>query len=544
MKPGSKPPYELGDQATLDVQAEKGELLWGNDDVSIPWRELPLHGTFALQGLRLPRTVSLEIGGKGPRFKLATELKGDLGRSPLKLQWSTLGKWELAPMVEGLKKAAAGSTGVLAPLAVLAQIQLRGGTLDSSGEATFLPSNPSGANFQGKIGIHGLGLDWRAKALAVRGASIDLEGAHPGAVKASLEADGVDLHHAHARLKKTPISIVPEGPQKFSVSIGSDADLPLQLDGIPLRLGSFRGKIDLAPPRPQSDDEDDPEYFHLATNLRIPPVAVSTLAAKFCVDTRKLPPATFSADFSKIEISNTSLEPTGQARVDLFHGAITLSDLGFYDFLTAVPESDFSLNWDGIRLDELGNWVGFGEMDGFLTGFARDVTMQANVFTHFDLKTEAKPNRDHTWNVVFSPEAMENFIKVVAGDALDQMPGIVHWFMFGWPSHFRGYDIDYAGISMYSQDGSILLETLDPPEVAKQGNHFILYGTRFRMPLRSNHYPVVVDAMSMRDLLLAMADTLAKMAENKRLEREAAQKTAQPTETQNHASDCQPDLLR
>jgi hypothetical protein len=62
-------------------------------------------------------------------------------------------------------------------------------------------------------------------------------------------------------------------------------------------------------------------------------------------------------------------------------------------------------------------------------------------------------------------------------------------------------DVDYAGLSLFSREGSIVVRTLDPVGVfgdkEEDRPHYILYGTRFKMPLNAPRYPLVMDATSL-----------------------------------------------
>jgi len=121
--------------------------------------------------------------------------------------------------------------------------------------------------------------------------------------------------------------------------------------------------------------------------------------------------------------------------------------------------------------------------------------LQQSLPTQFNFKAHLQPYQEN--EVVFSTEAMKNFVSLVtANDIGKTMPAYLSWFAFSWPSDLLGgYNINYAGVSLYAVNGSILLETLDPPSVIeKEKKHYLLYGQRFKMPLVSSSYPVVLDA--------------------------------------------------
>ena len=102
---------------------------------------------------------------------------------------------------------------------------------------------------------------------------------------------------------------------------------------------------------------------------------------------------------------------------------------------------------------------------------------------------------------------MKNFTQLFTSqDVTQQIPGIMSWFSFGWPSDLiGGFNIKYAGISLYSSGGSILLETLDPKWVLKkERQHFLLYGNRFKILVNALSYPIVLDAPGMNQFVSHM----------------------------------------
>jgi hypothetical protein len=99
---------------------------------------------------------------------------------------------------------------------------------------------------------------------------------------------------------------------------------------------------------------------------------------------------------------------------------------------------------------------------------------------------------------------MKNTVKLFSGtDIEQQIPGVAGWLMFGWPSHLLGgFDVFYAGLKLTSEDGHIVVETLDKANlVGVDGKHFVLFGPRFKMPLRNDTYPLIIDAASMSNFV-------------------------------------------
>jgi len=126
-------------------------------------------------------------------------------------------------------------------------------------------------------------------------------------------------------------------------------------------------------------------------------------------------------------------------------------------------------------------------------------------------------------------------VKVFTGADLDeQIPGIAGWLMFGWPSHvFGGYDVYYAGLKLTSENGHIIVETLDKPGIFElEQKHFVLYGKRFKMPLRNTTYPLIVDAASMSNFVHQLLTQLQSIQQSKKgnLTDEIEENTCEPPE--------------
>jgi hypothetical protein len=222
--------------------------------------------------------------------------------------------------------------------------------------------------------------------------------------------------------------------------------------------------------------------------------------------------------------------------------------MGMFDFLSPVPEFDFNLTMDGIDLHSLGEWVNFGEMDGILSAYAHDVVFQSWLPTQYDFEVKVKPL--HHSKVVFSPTAMKNFARLFASDGIDHIPGYAKWLAFGWPSSLLGgYDIGYAGVHVHSEDGYIRLETLDPATDAESSGahqkHFILYGRRFKIPLNSSRYPLILDAPAMGNYVHQMIGVIQNLAKSKKGETQNGLVEDEDAEQDKLPAECIPsDLSR
>jgi hypothetical protein len=245
------------------------------------------------------------------------------------------------------------------------------------------------------------------------------------------------------------------------------------------------------------------------TELDLDPAPLRAWAQALCLPLERIPPGPISAQFSSVDLSTDEIHAQGEVSLEIFDGRFELLDPAIFDYATQVPETQFDLQWKGIRLDRLGDWLGFGEMDGFLEGYSRETTLQALLPTQFDFRVEVRPHRKR--QVVFSPEAMKNTVRLFAGEDLDSsLPRFVDWFAFGWPSRvFGGYNVNYAGISLYGVDGAILVSPL------KTGEPFLLDGPRFKIPLRSHRTPIVVDAYAMSNFARRIHEQIENLSNSR-----------------------------
>tara|TARA_Y100000590_G_C15746027_1_gene1022052 strand:+ start:6177 stop:8366 length:2190 start_codon:yes stop_codon:yes gene_type:complete len=249
--------------------------------------------------------------------------------------------------------------------------------------------------------------------------------------------------------------------------------------------------------------------FKIETSLSIPSFLLQELGEKFCLSKGKVPPAEIYVDYPEIIIEGNRILMEGQSEGSLFGGRVRLEDLRVFRLQSTVPETQFSLFWEGIQLASLGQWLSFGEMDGKLDGFLSDVVLQKMLPTQFHFKIEGKPQNSS--DIVLSSKAMKNLIQLTAGtEFTESMPGFAKWLAFGFPSDLLGgYDLRFMGFELFSKKGTILLQTLEPKAYFEQyKKHFFLWGNRFKMPLQSHRYPVILDAPAMGKFVRRMSQVI------------------------------------
>ena len=267
------------------------------------------------------------------------------------------------------------------------------------------------------------------------------------------------------------------------------------------------------------------ENFDFAGTLTTAIKDLRPYLEKMCVGKQpSLPNVALKISYPEISGNQKKFVMRGQTEFDVFSGKGILKDFKVFDWTTSVPETQFNFNTENMQLAEIGQFLNFGKMEGKLGAYAEDVVMQSMLPTKFRSKIALLPLEDGG-EVIFSSKAMQNFTQLFTPqDFTQQIPGILRWFTFGWPSDaIGGFNIKYAGISLYSKDGSVLLETLDPPEVvSKEGGHFLLYGYRFKIPINYWSYPVVLDHQGMSQFISHMYSYLLNLK---------AQQTEQSTQT-------------
>ena len=224
---------------------------------------------------------------------------------------------------------------------------------------------------------------------------------------------------------------------------------------------------------------------------------IADITAKLCLaNPSSIPPLQLQLRYPNFSIDAKKLDLQGELRLSGFQGQAVLKNFKIFNWQGQVPETQFDFDANDFLLAELGEWLHFGKMQGTFVAYAHQVVMQSWLPTQFRGKVALEPLVGNE-EIVFSARAMQNFTQLFTPeDFMQQLPGMMRWFAFGWPSDLiGGFNIHYAGLNFYSKSGSILVESLDPPDVVRsQGNHFLLYGPRFRIPINSVSYPVVLDA--------------------------------------------------
>ncbi|MGE0614666.1 MAG: hypothetical protein AB7P04_03420 [Bacteriovoracia bacterium] len=500
-----EPALQVG-EVVLSAGAQKAEILWGTKYFDLGLADFPVRLRAELFGRDEASVLPVKRGEMeiGPGSRAAKLSFAASGEGELRASWRV----PALPVAASLARAQQ-----MLGVEAAEDWRLESGVLDFTGEAQARLRTGALADVRGRgrLAIRELGVLLPKAKAGARG--IELRApftVRQNGARFSLSSQPV-LSVARLRafrwvaaLDKTPIDFsvdyVAGAPTVGTFKVVKNLPLRAPETELPIQVGPISASWG--------------RQAKLGGSFALNAIPLAALAEKFCVDPARVPPGDVRAHFGPVQIvsgGDSEIEIQGEARATLFSGFVILRNLAVYDFDTEVPEVHFDLDWGSIRLDQLGAWTNFGEMDGTLEGYAHDVVFQSWFPAEYDFRVQVKPYS--RYKVVFSPDAMKNFVRIFAGEDLDNnLPGIADWIAFGWPSRiFGGYDVLYAGMSAFSTEGTVILQTLDPPEIFEQEHrHFILYGPRFKIPLRTSRYPVVLDASGLGNL----GRYLAKQIEN------------------------------
>ncbi|MCM2277771.1 MAG: hypothetical protein NDJ89_06815 [Oligoflexia bacterium] len=495
-------PFSLGPALRGTLASVGGEALWKDRYLDLPLKLLPVR--FAFDAALKKADIGIGEGASPP-----LSLQADLPRGRLHWRLSPL---PLKGLLEQLRKTAGGALKRGDALLPLLTTEIRDGRLQSKGELAF--RDGAFRELEGTVKISQAAVRIPEAYFAARGAGLELELSSRTGASGLLSAETLLFRAARARLRPTDFTITPrEKPapgsllaRDYELSIGESAELPFEIEGLPLSIQSLVGN--LSPP-----SGDEPLDFTLQSSLRLESTPAARLLSLLCLPMKRVPPATIEVDFPRVDLGPDWLEPEGKIRAALFDGVAELGNLSLSHIGSATPELGFDASLSGIRLDKLGAWLGLGKVDGLIEGEATGVSFLSWLPIRYYFRLEAKPlKRD---KIVFSAPAMKNFLKLISSDdTIDKIPD-PGGFAFGFIRKFvGGYDLDYAGIVLSAADGFIQVRTLDRKRVLKEsresGRHFILYGksksgfTEFTMPLPGPNYPLIVSAPAMSDYLRAL----------------------------------------
>ncbi len=538
---------EFQPQGDWDIELQSGdlELLWEDRYLSLP-----------LSSGHLRTRVSSE--GKAPNLLIRAKSSWYFTGSPR--PWLSIGwlpeentiNWEIPAISIASIQNTLGDWPEMSPLR---NYEIRSGRVSTNGSAKSLGAEGL-VKLQGKLEVRDLSLRDSNSRLLAQGIEIEIPLA-PFSTDASrvplhtsrveIEAKRLQWRGITARVPRHSIYLGKSAPNERNSEVALESGpFPLEISSLPLKIGSFHGRI----PNPvdlisrsneaaeRTTDALDAPWI-LIDHLNLASWSPSPLSEKACLPRRWIPEMKLDIQLSDLFLNPSQIDPDGQITVALFGGKLEASNLGGYRLDSAVPEYDFSLDWDNLHLSQMARWIHFGGIDGILTGYAHDVVLQSWLPTRYHFNFDVKPDRSR--KAIFTSRAMQNTVKILMGDATQSLPGVAQWLLFDWPSRMLGdYAIDFAGISATSKDGIIELNSHTPDAILKEenGTHFILHSSRFKIPIRSETHPVQIDAIAMSNFLRRVGEQIASLSQEKEEDSEEVKKTIDNERNENESALC------
>ncbi len=500
-------PLRLGNEFPFEAHAQSSEWLEGKTYVTIPLASLPMSGRVDLLEGAL-QSAMFHVGtNRAPYFSAAAKLKYDPAQ---KLQ-EALVDWRTGSIDVPTVFFAALKALHWDDQEPWDEIALRGGKIQAQGRAQIpFPFRREAIQANATIDLKGLRARWDENNLAIR----DLDAHLPVSLERGLQGGLIHFESAfykNIRAHLDPLSFSATSREhlfkdqvKLQVSVSKP---PLSIEAVPLELGALSGEISYAGGKPR---------FKGRTSIELKQFDTQKIAPGLCLAPTRLPPATVTVTFPEVALTEDSFTPKGGIQVDLFNGNVFLGNLAVRDWGSRASELRFDATMGGIRLDKMSEWTGFGNIDGLLTGYSHDTVVRNGVPIHYDAQVRIAPLPGRN-EAVFATEAMHNFIRLLGGASIDELPWFVNLFAFGpQVTLFGGFNVYYAGINAIARNSMIELHTLDdhgdpnhPPNPEfRAKSHFILRGRRVNIPLHAPRYPVVVETTAMTSFVKRVAGVL------------------------------------
>lgn len=135
---------------------------------------------------------------------------------------------------------------------------------------------------------------------------------------------------------------------------------------------------------------------HLRSGVLVTGVALAETAKAF-----GLPPLEGSVEalFPQVRLDATTLLVEGGGEVGLFGGTVHLGDISGEDVLSRFPKLQLSAEFSGIDLGRVTRTFDFGEMNGVVEGYVRDLRLFRGVPVSFEASIHSVPTEGVPQNV-------------------------------------------------------------------------------------------------------------------------------------------------
>ena len=515
---------QLGPELSLQWQAEAAEYLQGENYYEIPLQEFP--GRWQWRGLLDFKQKSYQVEfarlsslREGFYVELLKPEESSSDGMTYRIRWNLeslpLQHWEKQlPRILSLEdwpslQVSSGS------LSLTGEAQLSWGV--SRGDIKKIKKLLEVRELKNSFQVKDLSVRWPERKLALKGFYFDFPLELRKKTQGFLGSQQIQWRNLKGPWKKSLLDFAFQGDLaklQWRLRVRIPDGLSLSFSKKKILLGKSNLAIEGGGNSPW-------RLRQLQSSLVVPTIEMKELAQSLCLAPDHFPPSQVKLQLPRISYQDHSVDMEGEFLWKLFGGRLRAKDFRVKNIFKASSRSEVALemDWKGVQLDQIERWIPFGKVNGLLEGHAKQVLLRDFTPVRYDFLLRVKPFRKS--DVVFSPEAMKNFVRLVSGENIDKkMPGIVRWFVFGWPRRlFGGYDVEYVGLALKSRQGVIELTTLDPPEVVKEtGQHFILKGSGlsgFNMPIRSSSYPVYLNAAAVTHFVQHLKDVLGGIKSKK-----------------------------
>jgi hypothetical protein len=300
------------------------------------------------------------------------------------------------------------------------------------------------------------------------------------------------------------------GPWKIPIKY-VDGTIDIPVTQIPLKIQGL--DIQLKPLKVDVQFKDQLKYS-LTTGLSLPPTPLKSLSEQICISPEVTPAGTLSLNYPHLRLSNNQVSTQGSGQLDVFGGQISIDEFEIDQVFSHSPITFLSAKWERLELGEIGDFTKFGGMVGHASGHLKNVGFMGTLLKDYDFKFSLEPRLAQS-KFYFSRRATQNLIEIFAqGQGLSQGPANA---ILRLSSRILGdYGISYAGLRAHTQNNFVILETFDPPEVVRKENtRYLLYGSRIKMPLSTQTYPVILSKNGWNGFVYYFRDSLLTLMQQK-----------------------------
>lgn len=280
----------------------------------------------------------------------------------------------------------------------------------------------------------------------------------------------------------------------------SDSPIPLRIKNLNFKLSPLNASLRWL---------DQLEYS-FETGLELEPVTLKDISRKICIASNLIPSGTLELSYPELRLAHNYVYTKGVGTLNIFDGQIKIKEFEIDKLLSEKPTTFISAGWKNLELARIGEFTNFGGMQGHASGYIHDVSFAGTLLKEYDFEFRLKP-RPNENKFYFSRKATQNLVEIFAqGQGLSQGPAN---FILRLSSRLFGdYGISYAGLRAHTQRNFVVLETFDPPSVVQeQKSHFLLYGSRIKMPLSTQTYPVILSKSGWNGFVYYFRDSLLSL---------------------------------